>query len=158
MIKRNEIRSYSYLVRVHDLNYESWAPKCMGHLLAYPGPWEWLRNGEEPQFITPPLEIPRVEQRRQVQAGARGRGNGGGRGAGGRRARDKRRARGLTALAEEEDEDKEDADEVRGREEEIQMVHYSRGKAVKSDEKSYCASIATSKPSTGTSSTWLGRS
>ncbi len=105
-----------------NLNYELWAPKCMDRLLANPGPWEWLRNGEEPQFNTPPLEIPRVEQRRQVQVGARGRGDGGGRGVGGRRARDQRRARRLAALAEEEDENEEDADGVRGRGEEVQMV------------------------------------
>ena len=40
-----------------NLNYEAWAPKCMDRLLAYPGPWEWLKNGVEPQFITPPLEV-----------------------------------------------------------------------------------------------------
>ena len=89
-------------------NYELWAPKCMDRLLAYPGPWEWLKNGVEPQFITPPLEIPRPDQRRQIAVGARGRGIDAGRGAGGRQARQRQRARGLAALAEEEDEDEED--------------------------------------------------
>ncbi len=92
-----------------NLNYEAWAPKCLDRLLAYPGPWEWLKSGEEPQFITPPLEIPRARQRQQVQGAGHGRENEGGRGAGGRQARERQRARGMPALAEEEDEDAGDA-------------------------------------------------
>ena len=56
-----------------SLNYESWAPTAMKHLLAYPGPWQWIKTGLEPTFITPPLEIPAEAPPRQVQARARAR-------------------------------------------------------------------------------------
>jgi hypothetical protein len=46
------------LFMLTSLNYESWAPKAMKYLLAYPGPWEWIKTGMEPTFVTPPLEIP----------------------------------------------------------------------------------------------------
>ncbi len=112
-----------------NLNYEAWAPKCLDRLLAYPGPWEWLKSGEEPLFITPPLEIPRVWQRQQAPAAGRGRENEGGRGAGGRQAgkqaRERQRARDMAALAEEEDEDAGDARRGDGGQEEAQMVRNS---------------------------------
>ena len=75
------------LILLTNLNYEAWAPKCLDRLLAYPGPWEWIKNGVEPVFITPPLEVPRVLQQ-QAPAAGRGRGNEAGRGAGGRQARE----------------------------------------------------------------------
>ena len=75
------------LTMLTSLNYESWAPKAMKHLLAYPGPWQWIKTGEEPTFITPPLEVPAEVQPRRMQARARVRPNEGGRAGGGRRAR-----------------------------------------------------------------------
>ena len=59
----------TYLFKLTNLNYETWAPNAMKHLLVFPDSWEWIKNGVEPTFITPPLEIPREEQPRQNQPG-----------------------------------------------------------------------------------------
>jgi hypothetical protein len=63
------------LFMLTNLNYESWAPRAMKYLLAYPGPWEWIKTGIEPTFITPPLEVPAEVQPRRIQAAARVRSN-----------------------------------------------------------------------------------
>ena len=93
------------LFMLTSLNYESWAPKAMKHLLAYPGPWEWIKTGLEPTFITPPLEIPAEAPARQMQARARAPIGEGGRAGGRRRGRARR---GFAGLAEQDDEEEED--------------------------------------------------
>jgi hypothetical protein len=66
------------LFMLTNLNYESWAPKAMKYLLAYPGPWEWIKTGLEPTFNTPLLEIlaeapqRRVQPRESTKVGERG--------------------------------------------------------------------------------------
>ena len=102
------VEKESYLFKLTNLNYETWAPNAMKHLLVYPDTWEWIKNGVEPAFITPPLEIPREEQPRQNQRGARALRNEGGRGLGGRRGRG--RGRGFLELAEEDEENDQDQD------------------------------------------------
>ena len=89
-----------------NLNYESWAPKAMKYLLAYPGPWEWIKTGIEPTLITPPLEVPAEAAPRRMQAAARLRTNQGGRAGRGRRGR-----RGFMELVEEEEEVEQDEGE-----------------------------------------------
>ncbi len=78
--------------------------ECDEALIGLPDTLEWVKNGVEPAFVTPPLEIPKEEQPRQNQPGARARRNEGGSGLGGRRGR----GRGILALAEEEEEDDQD--------------------------------------------------
>jgi hypothetical protein len=39
-------------------SYEAWSSTCMDHLLVYPGPWDWIKSGIEPEFEVPPLEFP----------------------------------------------------------------------------------------------------
>ena len=94
------------LFMLTSLNYEGWAPKAMKYLLAYPGPWEWIKTGMEPTFNTPPLEILAEAPPRRVQPRARGRINEGGRA---ERRRGRARERGFAELAEaEEDEEQEE--------------------------------------------------
>ncbi len=68
-----------------------------------------IKTGEEPTFITPPLEVPAEVQPRRIQARARVRPNEGGRAGGGGRARG--RARGFLELAEEENDEDQDEEE-----------------------------------------------
>jgi hypothetical protein len=94
----------SGLFKLTNLNYESWAPNAMEHLLNYPGPWEWIRTGLEPTYPTPPLEIPGEIQPCEAQVGGRGRGNGAGRGVAVRRGRGGRQGRGIFDVLDEDDE------------------------------------------------------
>ncbi len=89
-----------------ESNYEAWSSICLDHLLAYPGPWDWIKSGVEPEFEVPPLEVPGPEQRRRVPAARRAEPREGGRGAGRGRNRGGRRNRGLADL--------EDLEEVLG--------------------------------------------
>ncbi len=112
------------LISLTNLNYEAWAPKCVDRLLAYPGPWEWIKNGVKSAFITPPLEVLREQQqqRRLAPAAGRGRRDGVGRGAGGTQARERQLARGMAVLAQEEDEDQEVARGGQAVQDEAQMM------------------------------------
>ncbi len=94
------------LFMLTNLDYESWAPKAMKHLLTYPGPWQWIKTGLEPTFIAPPLEIPAEAPPRQMQARARVRADEGGRVGEGRRARG--RGREFMQLAEESDDEQDE--------------------------------------------------
>ena len=69
------------MIILSENNYEAWSSICLDHLLAYPGPWDWIKSGVEPEFEVPPLEIPGPELRRGMPAARRAEPRGGGRGA-----------------------------------------------------------------------------
>ena len=102
------------MIILSENNYEAWSSLCMDHLLAYPGPWDWIKTGVEPQFEVPPLEVPGPAPARRIPAARRAQGQDGGRGAGQRGGRERGRNRGLAdlrdlqeALGEQEDEDED---------------------------------------------------
>ncbi len=82
--------------------------------MAYPGPWDRIKTGAEPQFEVPPLEVPGAAPARRMPSARRAQGQDGGRGAGQRGGRERQRNRGLAdlrdlqeLLREQEDEDED---------------------------------------------------
>ncbi len=60
-IKSEQKESGGKMIILTEHNYEAWAALCMDHLLAYPGPWDWIKYGIEPLFEPPLLQVPREE-------------------------------------------------------------------------------------------------
>ena len=71
MMENNYKEKGGAMVILSENNYEAWSSICLDHLLAYAGPWDWIKSGVEPEFEVPPLEIPGPEQRRRMPAARR---------------------------------------------------------------------------------------
>jgi hypothetical protein len=57
--------------------------------LAYPGPWDWIKSGVEPQFEVPAVEVPGQAPARRMQAAGRAQAQNVGRGAARGRGRER---------------------------------------------------------------------
>ena len=106
------------MIILSENNYEAWSSICLDHLLAYPGPWDWIKSGIEPEFEVPPLEIPGPAIRRRIPAARRAEPREGRREAVRGRNRGGRRNRGLADL--------EDLEEVLGEQAEDEGVGYGQ--------------------------------
>jgi hypothetical protein len=98
--KLNQREKGGSMVILTEQNYEAWSSICMDHLLAYPGPWDWIKSGVEPQFEVPPLEVPGQAPARRMQAAGRAQAQNVARGAARGRGRERRRNRGLEDVEE----------------------------------------------------------
>jgi hypothetical protein len=111
-VKAEQRESGGKMIILTEHNYEAWAALCMDHLLAYPGPCDWIKDGIEPLFEPPLLEVPRGEPARANQAARRAPAAEQGRRGDARRARDRRRGRAFQDLEELEEEEEQDEDRL----------------------------------------------
>ncbi len=109
-IKSEQRETGGKMIILTEHNYEAWAALCMDHLLAYPGPWDWIKYGVESLFEPPLLEVPREQPARANQAARRAPAAEQGRRGDARRARNQRRGGAFQDFDEPEEQGDEDED------------------------------------------------
>ncbi len=80
-VKAESRESGGKMIILKENNYGVWISLRMDHLLTYPGPWDWIKSGIEPQFEVPTLEVPGPRPERIMPAARRAQAQDGGIGA-----------------------------------------------------------------------------